>query len=201
MMFGMFDRENAGLPAGNRKSLHTPLAATLTLTLALSMMMATLACATDELEIAYESHPEEGVMAAGQPTAEQIPRLATAGYHTILDLRGVEEDRGYDEAAAVQAAGMSYVQVPVASAADLDAATFERFFEVMETAERPLVVHCRSSNRVGALYAAYLAVREGLSLEDALSRGREAGLRSEELTARVRAYVTEQADPPPGGNP
>lgn len=147
---------------------------------------------------------EPGLLSAGQPTAEQLNELARAGFRTVLDLRGPDEDRGMDEAAVVEGAGMTYVSIPVTAETLAEDATFRSFFEAFATAERPVVVHCRSANRVGALYAAYLAAEEGVSVEEALDRGRDAGLRSEELAARVRAYLgarqgddreTEGADP------
>ena len=47
--------------------------------------------------------PLPGVMAAGQPTGEQIQLLAEEGYRTVIDLRPAAEPRGFDEPDAGEA--------------------------------------------------------------------------------------------------
>src|SRR5690348_9114735 len=99
----------------------------------------------------YGSCPLDGVAAAGQPDEGALAELARAGYRTVVDLRAPEEARGFDEAAAVERAGMTYLPLPVTQLT-LDDAAFDRFRAVMrDPARRPILVHCASSNRVGAL--------------------------------------------------
>jgi uncharacterized protein (TIGR01244 family) len=130
------------------------------------------------------SQPEADLIAAGQPTAEQLKEAAKAGYKTVLDLRPPAEERGFDEAKAAREAGLEYVNLPV-TADTLDAATLDQFLEIMEKAERPVLVHCATSNRVGALYYAYLVLEKQMSREEALAKAKEAGLRSPELEQKV----------------
>jgi len=137
------------------------------------------------------SQPEPGLIAAGQPTAEQLKEAAKAGYKTVLDLRPPAEARGFDEPQAAKEAGLEYVNIPV-TADTLDGATLDRFFEEMKKAERPVLVHCASSNRVGALYYAYLVQEKGMAKEEALAKAREAGLRSPELEAKIVTLVDQQ---------
>lgn len=137
------------------------------------------------------SQPEPGLIAAGQPTAEQLKEAAKAGYKTVLDLRPASEARGFDEAQAAKQAGLEYVNIPV-TADTLDAAALDRFLEEMQKAERPVLVHCASSNRVGALYYAYLVLEKGLPREEALAKAREAGLRSAELEGKVEALLDQR---------
>lgn len=136
-----------------------------------------------------ESHPETDLVFAGQITPEQVEALAAAGYATVVDIRGLDEDRGMDEQQVVEAAGLEYVQVPVTGETMDDEATYERFFDVLENRKRPMLVHCGSSNRVGAMYAAYLGSEHGVPVEEALETGREAGLSSPELEERIRARL------------
>lgn len=144
--------------------------------------------------LASESHPETGIVAAGQPTAEQLSALAAAGFRTVIDLRTEAEDRGFDEPATVRAAGMKYVNLPV-NAQSLGPETFSRFFELLEMAERPVLVHCASSNRVGAAYAAYLGARKEVAIETAIERGKQAGLKSEALVQMVRDFLVPYIRP------
>ena len=40
-----------------------------------------------------------GDIAGGQPSAEDLAALADKGFVAVIDLRGEDEDRGFDEAA------------------------------------------------------------------------------------------------------
>lgn len=137
------------------------------------------------------SQPEPGMIAAGQPTAEQLKEAAKAGYKTVLDLRPPGEARGYDEPQAAKEAGLEYVNIPV-TADTLDAETLDRFLAEMQKAERPVLVHCGTSNRVGALYYAFLVLEKGMSREEALAKAKEAGLRSPELEAKIDALLDQR---------
>lgn len=162
---------------------------------AIALALSWSASAAQPFGIANESQPEQGLLASGQPTQAQLQEVAKAGYKTVLDLRPPSEDHGYDEPAAVRAAGMTYVNIPVTQAT-LDAATLDRFIETLKTAERPVYVHCASSNRVGALYYAWLVLEKGMTEEEALEKAKAAGLRSLELTEKVKTVVdARQAKP------
>lgn len=153
------------------------------------------ASAAQPFGIANESHPEQGLLASGQPTQAQLQEVAKAGYKTVIDLRPPAEDHGFDEPAAVREAGMSYVNIPVTVAA-LDAATVDQFIATLKAAERPVYVHCASSNRVGALYYAWLVLETGMAEEEALEKAKAAGLSNPELTEKAKALVdARQAAP------
>jgi uncharacterized protein (TIGR01244 family) len=136
--------------------------------------------------IAHAAHAE-GVLAAGQPTEEQLRQAAAAGYRSVVDLRTPGEKRDFDEPAAARALGLAYTNLPVGP--DLDGATLDRFAEVFEAAERPVLIHCATSNRVGGLLYAYLVLEQGVAEEQALERARAAGLVNPELTEKMRALV------------
>lgn len=134
--------------------------------------------------------PLKGVATAGQPGEEHLRRLAEAGYKTIFDLRTPEEDRGLDEEKAVRETGMQYMNIPVGHETVEDE-TFERFRKVMSDAERrPVLVHCSSANRVGALLWPYLVLDEGKTREEALEIARQVGLRSDELEQAALRYTS-----------
>ncbi|MFY9734582.1 MAG: sulfur transferase domain-containing protein [Rhodoplanes sp.] len=80
------------------------------------------------------------------------------------------------EKQAVEAAGLRYVNIPVTGGVPTDAQIAE-FARVVEDANNaPLLVHCASANRVGAMWTLY-RVRQGVPLSIALEGGRTAGLR------------------------
>jgi uncharacterized protein (TIGR01244 family) len=161
--------------------------------LSLCPLSAQTSVAPDLFGLLNGSSPEPGLLAAGQPTAEDLAEVAAAGYKTVLDLRAPAEDRGFDEPALVRELGLAYVNLPFVSA-ELDLATLERFRELLLTAERPVLVHCGTSNRVGAALFAHWVLDGKLDLATARERATAAGLKSPELGAKVEGLL---ALPPP----
>src|SRR3546814_1034559 len=61
------------------------------------------------------------------------------------------------------------------------------FDALLRDAERPVLVHCASGNRVGAMAALRAAWVEGRSAEEAIAMGRDWGLKGLEEEVRRRA--------------
>lgn len=139
-------------------------------------------------ELPNASVPLTGVATAGQPQAGHLPRLADAGYRRVIDLRGADEERGFDEADAVRGAGMEYLHLPVKGTPD--DALFRRFREEMRnTGAGPTLVHCGSASRVGGMMLPYLVLDRGMDRDAAVQKAREIGLRSEPLERAALDYV------------
>lgn len=121
------------------------------------------------------------VVTGGQPTQSQLDALGSAGGGIVLDLRDPMEPRPVDEPAAVAAAGMEYVNVPVGPGT-MDDATIEQILGVLRGAgERQVFVHCGSGNRVGGALIPFLMLDQGFEEEDAIAQAMRIGLRSAEL--------------------
>lgn len=136
--------------------------------------------------------PFPDVITAGQPSADQIKALGKAGVHMVLDLRLPDEDRGFSEREVVEQAGMEYRNVPVSYDGVSDE-TFEAV-RVAIGAHRPIVVHCRSANRVGGMLLPYLALDEGQDVEDAFDLACAIGLKNAALTEWAMDYVERHAE-------
>lgn len=122
----------------------------------------------------------------GQPTAADLVALAASGTRAVLDLRQAGEDRGYDEPAAVVAAGMRYLALPIAGAAGLTADNAREFARLVDDpANHPLAIHCATANRVGALAALKAVWHDGSDVDSALALGRAAGMRAIEPAVRA----------------
>jgi len=141
--------------------------------------------------IANASFPEPGVLAAGQPTGEQVQLAAEDGYKTVLDLRTPQEPRDFDEKEAARQNGLVYVNVPV-NPATLDQATIDRFLMAMRKAQKPVLIHCSTGSRVGALWYAWLVLEKGKAPAEALAKAKAAGLRQPELKERIEKLVAER---------
>ena len=139
--------------------------------------------------LANAGQPLPDIATAGQPEAGHFRRLAEAGYRTVIDLRAPGEDRRLNEPEAVGRSGMEYVSLPMGHE-DVEEGTFDRFRELMADRERrPVLVHCSSANRVGALLIPYLVLDEGKGAEEALEVAARVGLRSDELERAAFRYV------------
>jgi uncharacterized protein (TIGR01244 family) len=139
--------------------------------------------------------PLPGVATGGQPDSARFAVLAKAGFHTVLDLRLPDEPRGYDERAAVHAAGLEYVNLPI-SAATLTDSTFTAFRALMNDRERGSVfVHCHSGNRVGVVMVPWLVLDRGWTPERAFAIAEAGGLRPGPARDRAADYVKRSTKP------
>lgn len=128
-----------------------------------------------------EIHADSGVLrgrrlvSSGQPDREILSSAKAAGFKAIIDLRGADEDRGFDEAAAVTELGMTYIALPVRGAQDVNFDNAEKLDTILNDIDGPVLLHCASGNRVGALVALRASLN-GASDDDALKLGTAAGL-------------------------
>ncbi|MGB0956797.1 MAG: hypothetical protein ACPGZP_12495 [Panacagrimonas sp.] len=131
----------------------------------------------DSLSLPNHGRPTAEWVTAGQPSAEQLAQVQQAGVRHVIDLRPPAEDHGYDEAAEAKKLDMKHQVVPIAGPGDL---TLERAKEldaaIAATNGEATLIHCASSNRVGALLALRAAWLQNASHEDAMKLGRAAGL-------------------------
>ena len=133
--------------------------------------------------------PLSGVATGGQPDSSQLVALGNRGYRTVLDLRAANEPRGMDEAAVARAAGLVYHTLPVTPATLADS-TFDAFRALAaDPGNHPMLVHCASGNRVGAVMIPWLVLDRGWSVERAVATANAGGLRSAEMRDRALDYV------------
>ncbi len=128
----------------------------------------------DAVVISGQVKPVDGITTAGQPNEAGFKVFAEHGYVAVIDLRTEGEDRGLDEPAVVEALGMDYVPMPIGR----DGITFENATKLrglIDQYDEPVLVHCGSANRVGALFALNEYLETG-DAEKALDAGRAAGL-------------------------
>ena len=139
-----------------------------------------------EVAAAGVVRPVDGLSAAGQPDEKTLKVFADSGYVAVIDMRGLDEDRGMDdEQAVVESLGLEYVAFPLASRDDISFANAGKLDRLLAGFDGPVLVHCASGNRIGAI----LALREslkGASDEDALAYGKRAGLTRLEPLVRER---------------
>lgn len=128
----------------------------------------------------------------GQPSPEDLQELRNQGFHTIINLRKSDEI-DWNESEAVEKLGMEYVHLPFSGPSELTDELFGKALQSIAAAgEEKSLLHCASSNRVGAIWYAYRRLEGGLSPDEAEQEAREAGLRSSNLLEAAKAYVEKE---------
>lgn len=155
------------------------------------------AIATDRLEphscgSIQRLHTCGGIFLASQPAAADFQLAKDAGIKTVINLRKPDELVEFDEPKLVGELGLRYVSLPWNSADELTDAVFAEGRRLLDEAERPILLHCHSGNRVGAIWLAWRALDGGLSYEDALAEARTVGLKAPPLEAKARDYIERQ---------
>jgi uncharacterized protein (TIGR01244 family) len=146
--------------------------------------------------------PLAGVLSGGQPTPEQIESASRAGFRTVINLRS-EQEQGFEwEAEAVEELGMRYVWIPVAGKDGLSHDNVGRLDAALgEALERgPVLLHCASGNRIGAMLALRARWLQDTPADEALDFGLANGLTS--LRETTESLLDAPApDPDPAAAP
>lgn len=162
--------------------------------------------AAGRAQSAVEVPPREQVSRAVTYYTKVRPQIATAGllldgavtelkgfgFTAILDLRGPQEGTEPERRAAT-AAGLRYFNIPFTGAAVSEAQLVEFARIVEDRNNYPLLIHCHTANRVGAMWTLYRAVR-GAPFATALAEGRAIGLKADR-----ESVVRAQLGQPPAG--
>lgn len=134
-------------------------------------------------------HTMGGFFLASQPAPEDFEQAAMGGIKTVVNFRKDAEITTFDEALVVGNNGMEYVHIPWNGPDELTDEIFDRSREMFNTVERPALVHCGSSNRVGAVWLAWRVLDEGATVEDALAEAKMAGLKTPAYEEKALDYI------------
>ncbi len=136
-------------------------------------------------------HVFGNIFLASQPAKEDFQTAAENGIKTVLNLRAAGE-LDWDEGAWVKKLGMNYVNIPITPRTFTDQKIDQARKLLRDSKNRPLLVHCASANRVGAIWLAHRVLDHGLDYQQALKEARTVGLRSPVLERIVRQYIAKR---------
>lgn len=112
-----------------------------------------------------------------------VAEAAQLGFKTIIDLRSPAEPNQPAEAGLAADAGLGYINIPIAKGAPTEE-QIALFTDLMEDRKTfPILLHCASANRAGALWALYRA-SNGVPADTAIEEGRAIGMKSREGQVR-----------------
>ena len=153
----------------------------------LSLSIAVGTAAADAIGIPNFHQVNENVYRGGQPLPEAWPALAKIGVKTVVDLRREDEHSTAEEAHAVTAAGMKYVNVPMKGVVAPSSADVARIMALLHSGE-PVFIHCkRGSDRTAAVVACYRIAHDRWQNQQALQEAKSFGMGS--LQLGLKRYV------------
>lgn len=133
--------------------------------------------------------PDTNTIVCGALDDEKVAALAKAGVELVINLQP-DDELSFDEAAAVERAGMHYEQLPISGAADLKQLKILAFDNILRQHHgKKVAMHCGSGNRAGAAIALRAGWLRGRKMDTAMERGRSHGLTKLEEEVHNRLLV------------
>lgn len=142
------------------------------LMIVLMLSFVLLAAGHDSIPNLYS--PRLSIFTSGQPTLFGYRELAGMGVQTVINVLP-EEECIPGEAEIVNGYDMEYYQLSFEPSV-LDSLLVEEFSYVLNSAEKPLLIHCSTGNHVGGIWLAYRVTIEGASIPVAVEEGRRIGM-------------------------
>jgi protein tyrosine phosphatase (PTP) superfamily phosphohydrolase (DUF442 family) len=134
-------------------------------------------------------HRSDGVYLASQPSKGDLELAKDSGIRTVVNLRKPSEI-DWDEKAVVESLGMRYDNFGFKEPEELTDAVLDGARRVLSAEDRkPILLHCASANRVGAVWLAHRVLDDGVAYPDALVEAETVGLKSAAFRDRVKTYV------------
>ncbi len=144
--------------------------------LAVALSLPALPAAVDTLGIPNFHQVNEHVFRGGQPPAESWQGLAQLGVKTIIDLRRTDEHSTEEEAKAVVAAGMKYVNVPMKGVVAPPDEQIAKVLALLNSQDK-VFVHCkRGADRTGTIIACYRIKHDRWRAQQALAEAKSFGM-------------------------
>ena len=173
--------------------------------LGLACLVVTLACAEDtkqdpkskkppkleacKLGTTYNVHRLGKIYLAGQPSTDYFAIARKNGIKTVINLRTPGEMR-FDEKGVVKGLGLEYYYLPFAAPDTLKDEIFEKSLKVLgDKKKQPVLLHCASANRVGAIWLVHRVLTDKVAFDKALKEAKEVGLKFPPYEAKAMAYI------------
>jgi uncharacterized protein (TIGR01244 family) len=136
------------------------------------------------------AHIETTVACAGAITPDSVPQIKEMGFKSIINLRMASEE-GADieaEAAAADAAGITFVHLPFGGEV-LDRTVPEKFLAaITEPGMEPAFIHCAGGGRAATMWFFKRVIVDGWDTDRAMEEATALGLRPE---SRLREFALD----------
>ena len=137
-------------------------------------------------------HAYGSTLMCGQPSPDDFVEAKKRGFRVVISLRQPNEIN-WNEAATVRQLGMQFHSVPFRAPDTLTDRVFDETRRLLrESGKSPVLLHCGSANRVGAIWMAFRALDHGIALGDAEKEAQRIGLRTDAYRRRALSYIERQ---------
>lgn len=137
-------------------------------------------------------HRRGGVFLASQPQPDDFRQAKKGGIKTVINLR-LADELDWDEAKLMDQLGLEYHHVPFKAPETLTDEVFSKVRALLNTeAKRPILLHCSSSNRVGAIWLAHRVLDHGLAVQQAEKEAKIVGLKLPAYEERAKDYIAQE---------
>jgi tyrosine-protein phosphatase SIW14 len=142
----------------------------------LSLSLSALPAFSATLAIPNFHQVNDHVYRGGQPETEAWPALAEMGVKTVIDLRREDEHSTAEEARAVAAAGLTYVNIPMKGVVSPSDEQIAKALALLNS-QGPVFVHCkRGADRTGTVIACYRISHDGWHSDQAMKEAKSYGM-------------------------
>ncbi|MEZ6044484.1 MAG: hypothetical protein R3C11_02660 [Planctomycetaceae bacterium] len=125
----------------------------------------------------------------GQPDQADFKSAQEKGVEVVITLR-TEEELFWNEKELVEDLGLEFHQLGFQQPASLTDQILDQTRELLRNSrKKPVMLHCASANRVGAVWAAHRVLDDGLDLNTALKEAQKVGLRNPGYVMQVENYI------------
>ena len=134
---------------------------------------------------------ENSVFTSGQPSQQQLKEALQLGIKAVINLRTPSEQIGqyWSEQKTTEQQGAEYYNIPVNGIDGLNVQNAQALTKLLNKYQgKPVLVHCASGNRIGALVA-IASKSEGDSIEKALAKGKQWGMTREKLVEIIKTQL------------
>lgn len=132
---------------------------------------------------------------AGQPGVKDFALLEHRGVKTVVNLRQPDEMTNLPEQNIVAKLGMTYHQFPTRGPETFTDELFDQVRNLLrDPANRPILLHCGSANRVGPVWIVYRVLESGAPFDEAVEEARAVGLQHEPYIEVARSYIEKRVD-------
>jgi uncharacterized protein (TIGR01244 family) len=136
----------------------------------------------------------EKIFLAGQPSAADLELAKKQeGIKTVINLR-MPDELDWDEAGRLKDLGITYHHLPFRTPDSLKDEIFTKSRKVLsDKKSHPVLLHCASANRVGAVWLVHRVLDDKVSYEKALEEAKKVGLKSADYEAKARDYIARES--------
>lgn len=131
----------------------------------------------------------------GQPTPEDFAAFKEAGGKTVISLRGEGESTSFDQAAVLADLGLTYHNPGFSSPDQLSEPIYRRVRDLLASPiNEPILLHCASGNRVGAVWMAHRVLNHNVPYDQALEEAKAIGMKPQAFEPKVKELIESKPE-------